>query len=158
MARKGNLKLVEQQDEEAKRQQQEEAWKLTPGEVAGRVREIRKYLEEFSVRLAGLQFDVLNRDCPESIDCVDVTRPYELAERLAPTIKGFYERVHDRLPDEASRDDLSEMKFCLAEIAFAIGTLAGSVFPGTASRAEIDRLERGLVWAVTSRGSEIKDD
>lgn len=158
MARKnGNLKLVEQ-DEEAKQRQQEEGWKLTPGEVAGRVREIRKYLEEWTDRLAGLQFDVLNRDCPQSIDYVDVARPYELAQRLCPSIASRFDRVYERLPDEACRDDLSEIKEALAEVAFAIGVLAGSVFPGTASKQEIDRLERGLVWAVTSRRSEIKDE
>lgn len=54
MARKTqnvNLKLVEQHDEETKRQEQEKGWKLTPGEVAGRARDIRKHLEKLAERL-----------------------------------------------------------------------------------------------------------
>lgn len=150
-----NLKLVEQGEEEKRRQ--EETWKLTRDEVAGRVRETRKYLEEFADRLSGLQFDVLNRDCPASLDCVDPTHPYQLAERLCPSIAGRFDRVDEQLPDTECRDDLMELKMTLAEVAFAIGVFAGSLFSGLASQREIDRLERGLVWAITSRRSEIKD-
>lgn len=158
MARKnGNLKLVEQ-DEEAKRRQQEESWKLTPDQVAGRVRKIRKYLEEWADRLAGLNFDVINMDTPPSIDYTELTRPYELAERLCPSITGRFDRVYDRLPDEECRDNLVELKMTLAEVAFAIGVLAGLIFHGTASKSEIDRLERGLIWATASRPLEIKGE
>jgi hypothetical protein len=42
-----------------------------------------------------------------------------------------------------------EMKYILADTAFAIGVLAGTMFTG-ASEREIDRLERGLVYSIAA--------
>lgn len=41
------------------------------------------------------------------------------------------------------------MKYILADTAFAIGVLAGAMFNG-ASEREIDRLERGLAYAIAA--------
>lgn len=142
------LKLMVQESKNGDRTPQA----LTLDQVAGRVREVCRYLEEFSERLAALQFDVLNRDFPASLDCIESVPPHELAERLCPEITSCFDRLRDRLEDGAE-DDLMRLRESLAEIAFAVGVLAGSVFQG-ADPKEIDRLEKGLVKAVAARNSE----
>lgn len=140
----------------AKQQEREEqACKLTQAEVTTRIREIRSYLEDASNRIAGLHFDILNSDEPHSLDHDEFPYPAQLAERLNPTITGHYDRVYDRLPNEDSKDDLDELKLSLAETAFAVGVLAGAMFHG-ASKLEVDKLERGLVHATTSRHWQVK--
>ena len=54
------------------------------------------------------------------------------------------------------QDDLAELKWRTAETSFHIGVLAGAMFAGCPDR-EIDRLERGLIHAIVSRGWRFKE-
>jgi hypothetical protein len=138
-----------------KREQEEEQWKLTRDQVTARVREIRSYLTNAADSLSGTYFDIMTDDEPQSISCNDFPWPFELSERLNPSLIGYCNRVNDRLPDEDARDDFNNLRVDMAQAAFAIGVLAGAVFHG-ASEREIDRLERGLIHATCSRHWQVK--
>jgi len=162
-----NLKIVDQQHEEAVCHKEEKDWRLTRVEITARVREIRCYLESFRDGLAGVPFDVVAPDPGNSIrDGLSIGRDddtistWGLAERLRPFITRDYESCHEELAKDPVYDRgavLWEMRRNLAEAAFAIGVLFGAMVHD-ASEQEIDRLERGLVHATVSRYGQVKKE
>ena len=139
------------------REAEENRVKLDRNQLAARVAEIRRLLEDFGERLAGVRFDIVTHDMPPSLDCGNQVCPDNLVEMLNPLIPLYHKRCDKRLPErEGVRDDLSNLKWNTADTAFAIGVLAGSIFAG-ASKREIDRMERGLVHATASRRWQCKE-
>lgn len=123
---------------------------LTRAEIKARVGEIRRTLEGFNEMITALHFDITYED-PLSLSSCDRRRESSaLAERLNPTIAGRAERIKDRLGNVFEHDDVGEMKWAVADASFGIGVLAGAIFTG-APEKEIDRLERGLVYAAGAR-------
>ena len=161
MAKKtSNLKIVEQPTEAERaakeragkqREIEEKSWRLNRFEITARVRALRAELEEYRTRLEGMPFDAGTSGgvAPPSLG-YDGHEPDQLAEAVNPCIAGRYERLEKAIPADC-QDDLSELKWAMAETSFHNGVLAGAIFAGCPDR-EIDRLERGLIHAIASRG------
>src|SRR6266478_695383 len=100
-----NLKIVDQQHEEAVRHEEEEKIsELTPAEGRARAHEIRRYLEKFKDGLEGVPFDAVAHTPGESIRNIDFRGDVEtsigdLVEHLNPFIKDWREHCKD-LEDE----------------------------------------------------------
>ena len=164
-----HLALVDERHREAveksftdkqQREQEEEQCKLSRSEIKRRVKEIRVRLERFDNMIAGINFDIGHPDEPPSIRSRgSAMESNVLTERLIPLIRARFDRLERHLYDsyefDLAENVLAEMKCMMADGAFAIGVLAGAIFTGADPRI-IDRLERGLCHAISSR-ADAKD-
>src|SRR5438034_7148212 len=158
MAKKTNLKVVEEETQKEKekraRVEEEESWRLSREEIAYRVGEIRRVLEEDSKRYNGALFDVVTDSLPRSLDGrSDNREPYDLANYINPSLRGHYNRCSN-VTVGPLEDDLCTLQWEGMETAFQIGILAGFIFAGC-SEGTIDRVEQGLISATTARRWEV---
>lgn len=141
--RKVNLKLVDIEQEVAKRRQEDEL-DQTKKPAKWRAHKICTDIETLAV---GLQFGLPHLADPE-VEDTDVI-PHWPVVLSNPSIEDCLDRLRDRLQEDG-RNDLQELYGSVLEAAFVVGVLAGRIFRG-ATEQEIAQMEAGLVRAITAR-------